>query len=312
MRQPSPQPISGSSPQRPLARGLSKELQDLVQETGPERLHATLRGLHDRIEEEMDRHTRTMAAIYDVEGERPGPIRHAHSANSILSSSSSCGSAPAPFVGGTGGGGGGGAAAPLPQPDAGDEAELAEEDLFFYATAGPEDLSVLLDGPDPSAAAAAAGADGGTTGDASRRPESGSCQSPFLLGGENGDEEDVLAMERVEKSIFVKAALQLLVERAATGPPAAFATPGPDGAGGIAGMMMTMMMSSSGSAGGTTLSPLLARTGRIEEAGAGAKRAGFLRKANHHSMGTIWRTKYVECYPGLLVYVDDDALLGRR
>lgn len=305
MRQPSPA-ISGSSPQRPLARGLSKELQDLVQETGPERLHANLRGLHDRIEEELDRHTRAMAAIYDVEGERPGAIRHAHSADSMLSSSSSCGSAPAPFVGGTGGGGGGGAAAPL------EEAELAEEDFFFYATAGPEDLSVLLDGPDPSAAAAAAAADEGTTGDASRRPESGSCQSPFLLGGEDGDEEDVLAMERVEKRIFVKAALQLLVERAATGPPAAFATPGPDGAGGIAGMMMTMMMSSSGSAGGTILSPLLARTGRIEEAGAGAKRAGFLRKANHHSMGTIWRTKYVECYPGLLVYVDDDALLGRR
>jgi hypothetical protein len=41
-------------------------------------------------------------------------------------------------------------------------------------------------------------------------------------------------------------------------------------------------------------------------------KSGFLKKANHHSMGSIWKTKLVEIRPGLFLYEDDDNILGRR
>lgn len=45
---------------------------------------------------------------------------------------------------------------------------------------------------------------------------------------------------------------------------------------------------------------------------AGVIKTGFLKKAAHHSMGTIWKTKQVEIQPGLFMYEDDDSLLGKR
>jgi hypothetical protein len=45
---------------------------------------------------------------------------------------------------------------------------------------------------------------------------------------------------------------------------------------------------------------------------SGIIKSGYLKKANHHSMGTIWKTKMVEIHPGLFVYEDDDNILGKR
>ena len=94
--------------------------------------------------------------------------------------------------------------------------------------------------------------------------------------------DDVLEMERFEKSIFVKAALQLLMDRA---------------------MALEANNRAQIEAGHQPSSP---------GTGGGVIKVGFLKKANHHSMCTIWKTKLVELHSGLLVYEDDDSILGKR
>lgn len=88
----------------------------------------------------------------------------------------------------------------------------------------------------------------------------------------------MLEIERFEKSIFVKAALQLLMDRA---------------------MALEERNRAQLEAGHQPIT-------------SGVIKVGFLKKANHHSMGTIWKTKLVELHPGLFVYEDDDSILGKR
>lgn len=127
--------------------------------------------------------------------------------------------------------------------------------------------------------------------------------------------DDLLEQERFEKSIFVKAALQLLLERASV--PTVITTTG-SGSGGGNGTTQE----GAGLNGGGGNSGRLHGPGEEGAAGGGAGllagqhggviKSGYLKKAAHHSMGTIWKTKQVEIHPGLFVYEDDDNLLGRR
>ncbi|KAM3575550.1 hypothetical protein VYU27_002542 [Nannochloropsis oceanica] len=138
---------------------------------------------------------------------------------------------------------------------------------------------------------------------------------------------ELLESEKFEKSIFVKAALQLLLDKAGGGG-SSNSCISSDAANGIGGIG-----SSSNSI--NTTAPTRT-TGRVNislsvavspddvslptsfsvpppfTCSTSILKSGPLKKANHHAMGVIWKNKLVEVHQGLFVYENDDSMMGRR
>jgi len=116
--------------------------------------------------------------------------------------------------------------------------------------------------------------------------------------------DELLEQEKFEKCIFVKAALQLLMEK----------NTGSSGGGGDGKVMGNEEWGATTAGGGGCIptacgAPL---TPSCNNNIGGIVKSGFLKKANHHSMGTMWKTKLVEIHAGVFIYEDDDNILGRR
>lgn len=199
---------------------------------------------------------------------------------------------------------------PLPIPDEyeGGFAEVCER--LEHLDSGEDWVAGLEDGVSPRGMYATCT----TFGSPLQEPENKAYNSL----SEDEQVVDFSELERLEKSIFVKAALQLLLDKiGAAG----------CGASNIANMENTSVGFGNNSGGGTPVSGRPARTSLSMAAADDALpttllpfspsfpvlKAGLLRKANHHAMGAIWNNKLVEVHKGLFVYEGDEkSPKGRR
>ena len=231
--------------------------------------------VHKSLLDEVERHNQVLSAIYTG---RPQVHRHHPSDGTGTSSSSTANSR---------------STSPLPVVE--DEAGAA------YRPGGHDDEMIWAEEEDVDD-------DEGAGKNGPHKHLYATCTTFRELPGEPApssvfDDErvvDLLEVERFEKSIFVKAALQLLLDKAG---------------GGGGGGESTAVAGTPGSTRARQSVSLVAADDASFPAFSSSSvlRTGFLKKANHHSMSTLWRTKLVEVHQGLFVYEDEDALLvGRR